>query len=56
VLTRVAPQINVFMLNFQLKIGIGYFILLASAPMMVFVFKKLLNGFEENMLELVKVL
>jgi flagellar biosynthetic protein FliR len=56
VLTRVAPQINVFILSFQLKIGVGLLVLLTTAPMMVYVFKNLLAGFEENMLALVKAL
>ncbi len=56
VLARVTPQINVFILNFQVKIGIGFVILMTAAPMMVYVFKKLLAGFEENMVELVKAL
>jgi len=56
VLTRVAPQFNVFMVNFPLKIGVGLIVLLTSAPMMVYVFKKLLAGFENNVLELVRVL
>jgi flagellar biosynthesis protein FliR len=56
VLTRVAPQFNVFIVNFPLKIGVGLIVLLTSAPMMVYVFKKLLAGFEDNVLELVRVL
>ncbi len=57
VLARVAPQINVFMreLPDQNRRGLprpdGL-----TAPMMVYVFKKLLAGFEENMLQLVKAL
>jgi flagellar biosynthetic protein FliR len=54
ILTRVAPQVNVFMLNFQLKLGVGFIVLMTAAPMMVFVFKKALAGFEENMVELVR--
>jgi len=56
VLARVTPQINVFILNFQLKIGIGLALLMTAAPMMIYVFKKLLAGFEDNMIELVKAL
>ncbi len=56
VLARVTPQINVFILNFQVKIGIGFILLMTAAPMMIYVFKKLLAGFEENMVELVKAL
>ncbi len=56
VLARVTPQINIFILNFQVKIGIGFILLMTAAPMMVYVFKKLLAGFEENMVDLVKAL
>jgi flagellar biosynthesis protein FliR len=56
ILTRVAPQINVFMLNFQIKIAVGFVILMTSLPMMVYVFKKLLAGFEDNIVDLVRVL
>ncbi|HTX99578.1 MAG TPA: flagellar biosynthetic protein FliR [Bacteroidota bacterium] len=56
VLARVTPQINVFILNFQVKIGIGFLLMMTAAPMMVYVFKKLLAGFEENMVDLVRAL
>jgi flagellar biosynthetic protein FliR len=56
VLARVTPQINVFILNFQVKIGLGFLLLMTAAPMMVYVFKGLLAGFEADMIELVKVL
>ncbi len=56
VLARVTPQINVFILNFQVKIGMGFLLMMTAAPMMVYVFKKLLAGFEENMVELVRAL
>jgi flagellar biosynthetic protein FliR len=56
ILARVAPQINVFMLNFQIKLGVGFVVLMTAAPMMVYVFKKALAGFEENMVQLVKAM
>ena len=56
VLARVAPQMNVFIVSFPLKVGVGFIVMMASAPMIVYVFKKLLTGFEENILELVKVM
>ncbi len=56
VLSRVAPQINVFILSFQVKIGVGLMVLVTTAPMMVYVFKNLLAGFEENMLQLMKAM
>jgi flagellar biosynthetic protein FliR len=56
VLARVSPQINVFFVSLPLKVGVGLLVLMASGPMVVFVFKKLLAGFEANLLDLVKAL
>ncbi|HTX18036.1 MAG TPA: flagellar biosynthetic protein FliR [Bacteroidota bacterium] len=56
VLARVMPQMNIFIVSFPLSIGVGFLVLLSSAPFMVFIFKKLLLGFEDNILELVNVL
>lgn len=56
ILVRVAPQMNVFIVSMPLKIGMGLIVLMVSAPMMVYVFKKLLEGFENNVLELVKAM
>jgi flagellar biosynthetic protein FliR len=56
VLARVSPQMNVFMLSFPLNIGVGMTVLITTAPLMVFVFKKSLLSFEEGLLELVKVM
>jgi len=56
ILSRVVPQMNVFIVGFPLQIGVGTVVLLIVSPLIVFVFKKLLLGFEENFLELVKVI
>ncbi|HTY09860.1 MAG TPA: flagellar biosynthetic protein FliR [Bacteroidota bacterium] len=56
IMARVMPQANVFIVSFPLSIGVGLIVLFSSAPFMLFVFKKLLLGFEDNILELVKVL
>jgi flagellar biosynthetic protein FliR len=56
ILTRVAPQMNVFVLSFPVKIVAVFVVLMASGPMMVYVFKKLLAGFEDSVLELVRAL
>jgi flagellar biosynthetic protein FliR len=56
ILSRVAPQINVFVVSFPLKTAVGFVVLMTSAPLLVLVFKKLLGGFEEQMLELMKAL
>lgn len=56
ILARVAPQVNVFMVSFPLKIGIGLVVLMTSAPLLVYVFKSLLTGFEEDILHLIRVM
>ena len=56
ILSRVVPQMNVFIVGFPLQIGVGVVVLLIVSPLMVFVFKKLLLDFEESFLELVKVI
>jgi flagellar biosynthesis protein FliR len=56
IMARVMPQMNVFVVSFPLSIGVGLVVLFSSAPFMVFIFKKLLLGFEDNIVELVKVL
>ncbi len=54
VLSRVMPQMNIFAVAFPVKIAAGFGVIMVSAPLLVFVFKKLLAGFEGNILELVK--
>ena len=56
VLTRVAPQINVFFVTVSLKTGAGLFVLMASAPMVIAVFRKLLLSFEDGILDIVKAM
>jgi flagellar biosynthetic protein FliR len=56
VLARVVPQMNIFVLSFPLKIGVGMVVLMTTGPMMIYVFKKLLTSFEMSMVELVNAL
>jgi flagellar biosynthesis protein FliR len=56
VVSRVVPQMNILMTSFPLKIGVGYIMIAAAAPLIVVVMKKSLQGFESNILELIKVL
>lgn len=56
ILSRVMPQMNLFAVVFPLKVGAGLLVFVAALPLVVFVFKKLLAAFQENLLELVKVL
>jgi flagellar biosynthetic protein FliR len=56
ILTRVAPQMNVFVMSFPLKIVTGVLVLMASAPLLILVFKQLLAGLEEDVLALMKAM
>jgi len=56
ILSRVAPQVNVFLMSFPLKIGIGLIVLMTAAPFLLQAFKHLLAGFEEDVVQLIRVL
>jgi flagellar biosynthesis protein FliR len=56
VLARVAPQVNVFMISFPIKIGVGVVILMAAAPLLVYAFKRLLLNFEYDLVLFVRSL
>ncbi len=56
ILSRVVPRMNVFIVSFPMKIGMGIFVLMTTTPMMVYVFKKLLSNFERNILEIVHLM
>jgi flagellar biosynthetic protein FliR len=56
ILSRVAPQVNVFMVSFPVKIGVGVLVLMAAAPLLVYAFKNLLTGFEEDIVHLIRVM
>jgi len=56
ILARVMPQMNIFSISFSLNIGVGLLVLMTTAPLVVYVFKKALAGFEQNVLELIKLM
>jgi flagellar biosynthetic protein FliR len=56
VLARVAPQVNVFIISFPIKIGVGVLVLVAAAPILVYAFKQLLLQFEEDLVLLIQAL
>lgn len=56
ILSRVVPRMNVFIVSFPLKIGMGILVLMTTTPMMVYVFKKMLSNFERNILEIVSIM
>ncbi|MBP1691928.1 MAG: Bacterial export protein, family 1, partial [Bacteroidetes bacterium] len=56
ILSRVAPQVQVFIISFPIKIGVGLIVLMTAAPFLVYAFKTLLAGFEADMVQLLRVM
>jgi len=54
VMARVVPQVNVFFVGMPLKTGVGLFTLMASLPFFVFVFEKLLDVFENDVVQMIR--
>jgi flagellar biosynthetic protein FliR len=54
ILSRVVPQMNIFMVGFPLKIGVGMLIIVSTIPFILYVFKKLLLTFETSVVELIR--
>ncbi len=52
-LSRIAPQTNIFILSFQLKIAVGLIILLLSVPLLVMVIKGALESMETETMKLI---
>lgn len=48
-LARIAPQTNIFMLSFQMKISMGLIVLLFSIPLFVVITKYALAGFQDSL-------
>jgi flagellar biosynthesis protein FliR len=56
IMARVVPQMNIFVIGFPLKIGVGLLIISAIMPFVFVIFKKLLNTFEFSIVELIRVM
>ena len=55
-LSRVAPQTNVFVLSVQVKIGIGILILFATIPLIVMVMRYFLQNMETDLMRIIMTL
>jgi len=55
-LARIAPQTNIFILSFQLKVAVGLLILFATVPLFVYVAKYSLQNFQDFTLKLLMTL
>lgn len=56
ILSRMMPQLHIFSLSFPLKIGVGIVALMVTSPFLIYTFKKLLSGFENNIVELIQLM
>ncbi len=56
IVSRMVPQINVFFVGMPVSIGVGIFTLMASLPFFVFVFGKLLQSFEFDVVQLIRLM
>ncbi len=52
-LAKIAPQTNIFILSFTLKISVGLLIMLASIPLMVMIAKYGLNLFQQETMKII---
>ncbi|MBW7997456.1 MAG: flagellar type III secretion system protein FliR [Candidatus Glassbacteria bacterium] len=55
-IARTAPQINVFIIGFPVKVGMGILLLGISLPFFVYVLTKLVHGMENNIMILLRYL
>ncbi|MEA1996603.1 MAG: flagellar biosynthetic protein FliR, partial [Gemmatimonadota bacterium] len=55
-IARTAPQINIFIIGFPVKVAMGMLLLGVSLPLFAYVFTKLVHGMENNIMILLKLL
>lgn len=51
-LARVAPQTNIFILSFQLKVVVGLLVLIGTVPLLVYVSKYFLQAFQDETMKI----
>ncbi len=56
IISRVIPSMNVFFVLFPLKLGLGFFLLIISIPVIVYVLKDLMYSYENKLYDLIKVM
>ena len=52
-LARIAPQTNIFVLSFQIKVVVGMLTLIASTPLMIWVIKFFLDSMENELMRMI---
>jgi flagellar biosynthetic protein FliR len=56
ILNKAMPQMNIFGVIFSLKIGLGAIVMIATIPVIAFVFKKILSVFESSIIDLLRLM
>ncbi len=56
ILARTVPQMNIFIVSFPLKIGVGMLVLGMSLPIFLMVFRKLFAQFQTDFLALIRLM
>jgi flagellar biosynthetic protein FliR len=56
IMSRMVPHLNVFFIGMPLKAGIGLFTIMASLPFFIFVFGKLIDVFERDVVEMIRLM
>ena len=55
-LARVAPQTNIFIVSFQVKVAVGLLMMMASVPILVYVIKWALTNMQNETMEMIMAL
>lgn len=55
-LARIAPQTNIFMLSFQIKIAVGFLVIMATISLFVLLSKHTLGGFQKEFYQFIMTL
>ncbi len=56
IIARTVPQMNIFIVGFPLKIGVGLAMVGVSMPLFIYVFGKLFNQFETSVIKIIQVM
>jgi flagellar biosynthesis protein FliR len=56
IVSKVIPQMQIFFVAQPLKIGLGFFLIIVTCPLLFYIIKNLLKAFEDNLYDLIKVM
>jgi len=56
VIARMVPQMNIFIVGFPLKISVGFIMIILTLPFFMYMFGKLYNLFERDIVEIIQLM